>query len=107
MISRVADYAATARLLVDDYLGEGVIAFPELVESLNGRDLELPADAAASIAKLVLSEYFSSGRLRIHYGPIGAEREVAQEKARTLIEDPRCYRYAGDGIEARAWFSLD
>jgi hypothetical protein len=96
-----------ARTVVEDHCGEGPIAFPELEESLR-RGLSVPNAAAVELARAVLKEFLSAGRIRIHRGrALDPELpEATVEEARHLIEDRAAYHY-GDGDEARAWFSLD
>lgn len=99
---------AIARVIVDDYSGEGPIAFPELLESLRQRVFPDDLDADLAIAREVLLEYLTAGRVRVHLGPaLGSDLPVVDDRtARQLVEDRAKYVY-GDGDEVRAWFSLD
>jgi hypothetical protein len=101
------DDLQTARTVVEDYCGEGPIAFPELEETFR-RNLSLSSPAAVELARVVLREFLSVGRVRIHIGrALDPDLpEAPTQEARNLIEDPDAYQY-GDGDETRAWFSLD
>jgi hypothetical protein len=101
------DDLQTARTGVEDYCGEGPIAFPELEESLR-RGLSVSKAAAVELARTTLREFLSAGRIRIHSGrALDPEvPEATAQEARDLIEDRAAYQY-GDGDETRAWFSLD
>lgn len=99
------DAVERARRCVDDFLGEGPIAFPELLEALV-RD-GVPDREAVSAAKLTLGDYFAAERIAIHRGRALDEDllDVTGDEARRMIADQSAYQY-GDGDEVRAWFSV-
>jgi len=103
---RIVDRMLESRAVVEDHAGEGPIAFPELHDSLR----RLPGVAeteAVELARAVLREYWTSGRIAIHLGrALDSDlSQVSSAHAVSLIENGARYRY-GDGGEVRAWFSL-
>ncbi len=97
------DAGKRARACVDDYLGEGVIAFPELPEMLV--HYGVPGNEAVSASVAILGEYLAAGRITLHRGRASDEDfpEVVGDEAKRLIGQHSAYRY-GEGDEVRAWF---
>lgn len=97
-----------AGMIVEDYAGEGPIAFPELLESLSQRVFRLDRDADLELARQVLREYLGQGRINVHIGrALDDDLPVVDRKtALSLVEDLARYEY-GDGDEIRSWFSLE
>ncbi len=98
------DALEQARAVVDDYLGEGQIAFPELPELLS-LHAGVTEEIAVRLAQTALREYFESSRITIHLARAMDDdlSEVTRAEAISVIQDPTRYRY-GDGDEIRAWF---
>jgi hypothetical protein len=99
------DALPEARRIVDDHIGEGPIALPELKESLERR-VGLAPEQAVDTALAVLREYLRAGRIQVYRGRyLDDPAVVADAEAHRLLEQRSAYVY-GDGDEIRTWFSV-
>lgn len=103
----MADLLDEARGHIDDYCGEGVIAFPELTESVS-RSGDVSEGAAAIAAQTALTSHFASGKIQVFLGRVSSfdTAEVTGAEAEAVLSDISHFAY-GDGDEVRAWFSLE
>jgi len=91
---------------IEDYCGEGLIAFPEARETCEHLGVE--SAAAVRQAKAALRSIHEDGRLRIYEGTAldPSPEEADGDRAEELLGSDGSFFYGPTGEEIRAYFAV-